>query len=122
MPFAPARQLIDASAVVAIASNCNPGTSFTTAMSFAVATAVLQMRLSVSEAVTAATLGGAVALGMDVDGWRDPGGVPQPRVGSVSLGARGDLQVLEAPSVTHIAYRPGVPLTVAVWKAGKRLR
>ena len=121
MPLAPARQLIDAGAQLAIASNCNPGTSYTSSMGFCVATAVLQMRLTVQEAVRAATFGGALALGMHEDGWIDPRGVAQPRVGMVSPGARADLQLLDAPSVTHLAYRPGMPLTTAVWRAGERL-
>lgn len=121
MPLAPARQLVDAGAVVAIASNCNPGTSYTNSMNFCVATAVLQMRLTVQEAVRAATLGGAIALGMHEDGWVNPRGERQARVGQLSVGARADLQLLEAPSVTHLAYRPGMPLTAAVWRAGERL-
>jgi imidazolonepropionase len=121
MPLAPARRLIDAGAVLAIASNCNPGTSYTSSMGFCVATAVLQMGLSVQEAVRAATLGGAIALGMHEDDWIDPRGEAQPRVGVIAPGSRADLQVLEAPSSTHLAYRPGMPLTAAVWRAGERV-
>lgn len=121
MPLAPARRLRDAGATIAIASNCNPGTSYTSSMGFCVATAVLQMGLSVREAVEAATLGGAIALGMHEDGWKDPRGVRQPRIGTVAVGARADVQMLEAPSVTHLAYRPGMPLTAAVWRAGVKL-
>ena len=121
MPLAPARRLLDAGAILAIASNCNPGTSYTNSMGFCVATAVLQMGLTVQEAVRAATLGGAVALGMHRDGWRDPRGAAQPRVGVIAPGARADLQLLEAPSVTHLAYRPGMPLVSAVWRAGERV-
>lgn len=121
MPLAPARRLLDAGAVLAIASNCNPGTSYTNSMGFCVATAVLQMGLTVQEAVRAATLGGAVALGMDHDGWVDPRGAAQARVGVLAPGARADLQMLDAPSVTHLAYRPGMPLTAAVWRAGERV-
>ena len=114
MPLAPARELVDAGAVVAIATNANPGTSFTTSMGFCVATAVLQMRLTIAEAVRAATLGGAVGLGLaDVSG----GG----EIGRVRVGDRADLQMLDAPSVTHLAYRPGVPLTAAVWRAGEQV-
>ena len=120
VPLAPARDLLDAGAVVAIASNCNPGTSFTSSMGFCVATAVLQMRLTVAEAVRAATLGGAIALGMDAE-WTDPAGVVRAPVGRIRPGASADLQLLEAPSVTHLAYRPGVPLTAAVWRRGERL-
>ncbi|GAA1303004.1 imidazolonepropionase [Saccharothrix xinjiangensis] len=108
-PLAPARRLLDAGATVALASNCNPGSSYTTSMAFCVATAVLQMGLTVEEAVTAATLGGARALRRD-------------DVGRLGVGARADLHVLDAPSATHLAYRPGVPLTWAVWRAGARLR
>src|SRR5699024_7407815 len=60
-PLAPARELLDAGAAVAIASNCNPGTSYTSAMSFCVTTAVLQMHLTLAEAIRAATRGGALA-------------------------------------------------------------
>ncbi|WP_217135243.1 imidazolonepropionase [Leucobacter chinensis] len=118
MPLAPARALVDAGARLAIASNCNPGTSFTQSIGFCVATAVLQMRLTIREAVEAATLGGAIALGMHEDGWIDARGTRQPRVGSLGVGARADMQLLDAPSITHLAYRPGMPLTAAVWRRG----
>ena len=108
-PFAPARDLLDAGATIALASNCNPGTSYTTSMAFAVTTAVLQMGLTIDEAIWAATKGGATALG------RAEG---PDAVGSLVVGARADLQVIAAPSVTHFAYRPGVRLTEAVWKSG----
>ncbi|VVJ19322.1 Imidazolonepropionase (EC [Amycolatopsis camponoti] len=108
-PLAPARRLLDASATVALASNANPGSSYTTSMAFCVATAVLQMRMTIEEAVWSATAGGAKALR------RDDVGVLRP-------GARADVHVLDAPSVTHLAYRPGVPLTNSVWRAGDRVR
>ncbi|MGW3997954.1 imidazolonepropionase [Amycolatopsis sp. NPDC004772] len=107
-PLAPARRLLDAGATVALASNANPGSSYTTSMAFCVATAVLQMRMTIEEAVWAATAGGAKALR------RDDVGVLRP-------GARADVHVLDAPSVTHLAYRPGVPLTRAVWRAGVKV-
>lgn len=116
-PLAPARTLLDAGVQVALASNCNPGTSYTSSMSFCVATAVLQMGLSVHEAIRAATYGGALALhretGKDADGER--------AVGSIAVGHRADLHLLNAPSATHLAYRPGMPLTYAVWRAGVRV-
>ncbi|RGE21139.1 imidazolonepropionase [Leucobacter sp. wl10] len=121
VPLAPARRLLDDGAVLAIASNCNPGTSYTSSMGFCVATAVLQMGLTIQEAVRAATLGGAIALGLHQDGWRNPRGETQPAIGAIRPGARADLQLLDAPSATHLAYRPGMPLTTAVWHAGKRL-
>lgn len=120
-PFAPARALQDAGVQLAIASNCNPGTAHSASMPFAVATAVLQMRLSSAEAVRAATLGGALALGIDRDGWCDPRGVQHAAVGRIRVGAQADLQMIAASSVTHLAYRPGTFLTAAVWKQGKRV-
>jgi len=108
-PLPEVRALLDAGVTVALASNCNPGSSYTSSMAFCVATAVLQMRMTVEQAVRAATLGGALALR------RDDIGVLRP-------GARADVHVLDAPSTTHLAYRPGVPLTWAVWRAGVRQR
>jgi imidazolonepropionase len=104
-PLPNARELLDNGATVALATNCNPGSSYTSSMAYCVATAVLQMRMSVEEAVRAATLGGALALR------RDDVGVLRPA-------ARADVHVLDAPSTTHLAYRPGVPLTYAVWRNG----
>ncbi len=110
-PLAPARRLLDAGATIALATNANPGSSYTTSMAFCVATAVLQMGLSVEEAVHAATAGGARALRRDTgDG----------AVGVIRPGARADLHALDAPSAVHLAYRPGVPLTWAVWQRGRR--
>jgi len=107
-PFPPARALLDAGATIAIATNCNPGSSYTTSMQFCIATAVLQMHLTIDEAIYAATRGAARAIGRD-------------DVGLLRVGGRADLQVLAAPSVSHIAYRPGVPLTAEVWRAGVRV-
>ncbi|WP_433869965.1 imidazolonepropionase [Saccharopolyspora sp. CA-218241] len=110
-PLPPARALLDAGAVVALATNCNPGSSYTTSMAHCVSTAVLQMGMSVAEAVRAATWGGARALRRDAgDG----------AVGVLRPGARADVHVLDAPSTTWLAYRPGVPLTRAVWRLGIR--
>ena len=105
-PLAPGRQLIDAGVQIALASNCNPGTSYTSSMGFCVATAVLQMHLTVEEAITAATYGGALALGV------------QNKVGSLEVGKRADIQLLNAPSAAHLAYRPGMNLTGPVFRAG----
>ncbi|MCU1541417.1 MAG: imidazolonepropionase [Arthrobacter sp.] len=117
-PLAPGRELLDAGVQLALASNCNPGTSYTSSMAFCVTTAVLQMRLSVHEAVRAATYGGALALGRDTGNDADG----ERAVGSIAVGHRADLHVLNAPSATHLAYRPGIPLTHAVWRAGVRAR
>lgn len=92
-----ARRLLDAGATVALASDCNPGSSYTSSMPLCVALAVREMGMTPAEAVAAATAGGARALRRD-------------DVGTVRDGARADLMVLDAPSYLHLAYRPGVPL------------
>ena len=107
-PPPPARRLLDTGANIALASNANPGSCYTTSMGLCVALAVLQCGLSVDEALRAATLGGARALGRD-------------DVGHLRVGARADLQILDAPSAAHLAQRPGVPLTAAVWRSGRRV-
>lgn len=107
-PLAPARRLLDAGATIAIASNCNPGTSYTSSMNFCVATAVLQQHLSIAEAIHAATAGGARAL-------------RRHDVGTLHVGARADLHVLDAPAAIHLAYRPGMELTHQVWRAGSQV-
>ena len=96
-PYPDARRVIDAGATVALATNCNPGSSYTTSMSFVIALAVRDLRMTATEALTAATLGGARALRRDDIGW-------------LGAGSRADLVILDAPSYTHLVYRPGVPL------------
>jgi len=100
-PYPSARRLLDAGVTVALASDCNPGTSFTTSMPLMVALAVREMGMSPDEAVWAATAGGARAL-------------RRGDVGVLRVGARADLAVLDAPSRIHLAYRPGVPLVSEV--------
>ncbi|MET8697833.1 imidazolonepropionase [Kitasatospora sp. NPDC004723] len=102
-----ARRLLDAGAVVALSTDCNPGSSFTSSMAFCIAVAVREMGMTPDEALWSATAGGAHAL-------------RRTDVGTVTVGARADLQLLDAPSHVHLAYRPGVPLTAAVWRAGVR--
>jgi imidazolonepropionase len=103
--YAPARRLLDAGVTVALATDCNPGTSYTTSMPFVIALACREMGLSPLDAVRAATWGGARAL-------------RTTDVGHLSVGARGDLVVLDAPSYVHLAYRPGVNLVRAVVREG----
>ena len=100
-----ARDLLDAGVTVALSPDCNPGSSFTTSMPFTIALAVREMHMTVDEALSAATLGGAAALRRD-------------DVGRLSSGVRADFTVLSAPSYIHLAYRPGVPMTTSTWKDG----
>ena len=96
-PYPNARRLLDASITVALATDCNPGSSYTTSMSFCIAVAVREMGMTPAEALRAATAGGAAALG-------------RTDVGEIAIGKRADLVLLAAPSYVHLAYRPGVPL------------
>jgi imidazolonepropionase len=100
-----ARRLLDAGATVALATDCNPGSSFTSSMPFCIALAVREMHMTPAEAVRAATAGGARALRRD-------------DIGHLGVGARADLVLLDAPSYLHLAYRPGVPLVSIVLHNG----
>lgn len=100
-PYPDARRLIDAGATVALACDCNPGSSFTSSMPFCIAVAVRDMKFSPAEALWAATAGGAAAL-------------RRTDVGGLAVGQRADLVILDAPSYVHLAYRPGVPLVYRV--------
>jgi imidazolonepropionase len=105
-PYPDARALLDAGATVALATDCNPGSGYSTSMPLAIALAVLQMHMTPAEAVRAATVGGARALRRD-------------DIGRLAVGQRADLVVLDAPSYLHLAYRPGVPLIHQTWIAGQ---
>ncbi|WP_433499931.1 imidazolonepropionase [Sphaerimonospora sp. CA-214678] len=100
-PYPDARRLLDAGVTVALATDCNPGSCYTSSMPFVVALAVREMRMTPAEALWAATAGGAIALRRD-------------DVGVVAPGRRADLALLDAPSHLHIPYRPGVPLVRAL--------
>lgn len=103
-PYPDARRMIDAGVTVALATDCNPGSSYTTSMPFCIAVGVRDMHLSPDEAVWSATAGGARAL-------------RRTDVGSIRIGARADLVSLNAPGHVHLAYRPGVDLIDRVWSA-----
>ncbi len=108
-PYPDARRLLDAGVTVALATDCNPGSSFTTSMPFCIAVAVREMHMTPAEALTAATLGGATAL-------------RRSDIGRIQVGARADLVVLDAPDPIHLAYRPGVDLIHQVWRNGAPVR
>ncbi|MCX4396211.1 imidazolonepropionase [Streptomyces sp. NBC_01767] len=103
-----ARRVLDAGATVALSTDCNPGSSFTSSMPFCIALAVRDMGMTPDEALWSATAGGAAAL-------------RRTDIGRVTPGARADLILLDAPSHVHLAYRPGVPLVHAVWQRGERV-
>lgn len=100
-PYPDGRRLLDAGVRVALATDCNPGTSYTSSMPFCIALAVRELGLTPLEALHAATQGGAWSLRRE-------------DVGHLRLGARADLVVLDAPSHVHLSYRPGVPLVSRV--------
>jgi imidazolonepropionase len=101
-----ARRLLDAGAHLALATNCNPGSSYTTSMSFCIALAVRELRMTAAEALHAATRGGARALG-------------RSEIGHLAPGARADALLLAAPTYAHLVYRPGVPLVAATLARGE---
>ncbi|WP_309061664.1 imidazolonepropionase [Streptomyces sp.] len=103
-----ARRLLDAGVTVALSTDCNPGSSFTSSVPFCVALAVRDMGMTPDEAVWSATAGGAAAL-------------RRTDIGRLAPGARADLLLLDAPSHVHLAYRPGVPLVAGVWRRGVRV-
>jgi len=100
-PYPDARALLDAGCSVALATDCNPGTCYSSSMPFVIALAVREMGLTPGEAVYAATAGSALSL-------------RRSDVGRVEVGARADLAVLEAPSHLHLSYRAGVPIARAL--------
>jgi imidazolonepropionase len=105
-PWPDVRALLAAGVTVALATDCNPGTSFTTSMPIVVALAVTAMGMTPHEAVWAATRGGAASL-------------RRTDVGSLTVGARADLIAIDGPSCVHLAYRPGVPLIHTVIRGGE---
>jgi imidazolonepropionase len=103
-----AARLFDAGVTVALATDCNPGSSYTTSMPFCVALAIREMGFTPEQALWSATMGGAKALRRN-------------DVGSLSVGQSADLVVLNAPSYLHLGYRPGVDLVSQVFKSGKSI-
>ncbi len=104
-----ARRLFEAGVVVGLASDCNPGSSYTTNMPFVIALAVREMHFSPEQAIWSATAGGAQAL-------------RRSDVGHLGLGASADFSILSTSSYIHLAYRPGVPLIDEVWRHGTRIK
>lgn len=104
-----ARRLFEAGVIVALASDCNPGSSYTTNMPFVIALAVRDLYFSPEQALWSATKGGAVALRRN-------------DVGHLGVGARADFSIMSATSYIHLAYRPGVPLIDEVWRHGSRIK
>ena len=101
------RPVIAAGVTVAIATDCNPGSSFTTSMPFCIAVAVRELHFSVDQALWAATKGGARAL--------------ENELGSLAVGSRADFALLDAKSYIDLAYRPGVPIVSATYVAGQKV-
>jgi imidazolonepropionase len=108
-PYPNARRLLDAGVSIALASDCNPGTCYSSSIPFVLALAVREMGLTPSEALLAATVGSAKSL-------------RRTDIGAVRVGNRADLTVLEAPSYLHLFYRPGVPIARVLDPVGRHER
>ncbi len=104
-----ARRLHEAGVDVALASDCNAGSSYTTNIPFVIALAVRDLHFTPEQAIWSATKGGALAL-------------QRKDVGHLTVGAKADFSILGAPSYIHLAYRPGVPLIDEVWRNGTRIK
>jgi imidazolonepropionase len=105
--YAPARRLIEAGVPVALATDCNPGSSHTESMPMVLVLAVFELGLSVEESLTAATLNAACCLGLGSE------------IGSIETGKRADLVLLDAPNLLHLAYHYGINPVAAVVKRGR---
>jgi imidazolonepropionase len=105
--YAPARQLIDAGAIVSLSTDCNPGTSMTESMPMVMQLATLQMKMTVEESLTAATLNGASSLQIAHE------------TGSIEPGKRADLVLLDAPNYLHLVYHFGVNLVTRTMRDGE---
>ncbi len=106
--YAPARQLIDKGAIISLSTDCNPGSSMTESMQIVVQMAALRMKLTVEEALTAATLNGAYSLRLAEE------------TGSIEVGKRADFLILDAPNYLHLVYHFGVNLIRSVYRDGTR--
>ena len=107
--YAPARRLIDAGAIVSLSTDCNPGTSMTESMQIAIQLATLQMKMTVEESITAATLNGAQSLRLATE------------TGSIETGKRADFTLIDAPNYLHLVYHFGVNLVTHVYRDGARV-
>lgn len=105
-PYPDARRYLAAGVTLALASDCNPGSCFTSSLPFCLAIAVRDMHFTVDQALWAATAGGAAAL-------------DRTDVGHLAVGARADFSVLDAPSYRYLVYRPGVQQIAEVYRAGE---
>lgn len=107
--YSDARRLFEAGVKVALASDCNPGSSYTTNIPFVIALAVRELHFSPEQAIWSATQGGAMAL-------------RRKDVGHLGVSAIANFSILSTPSYIHLAYRPGVPLIDEVWRNGTRIK
>jgi imidazolonepropionase len=106
-PYADARAMVDSGCALALASDLNPGSCYSQSIPLIFALAVLYLKLSVEEALTALTLGGAASLGL------------ADRIGSIEPGKEADFLVLDAPSIDFLPYHAGMNLVTTVVKGGE---
>jgi imidazolonepropionase len=109
MPYAPARKLIDSGCIVALATDCNPGSCFTENMQMILSFAVINMNMSAEEALTAATLNGAAAI------------CQSDKMGSLEVGKLANFIIADVPSYTDLFYHFGINHVEETWVNGARL-
>ena len=105
--YAPARRMIESGVAVALGTDCNPGSCHTESLPAVIVVAVLQMGLTIEEALTAATLNAACTLGLG------------DQIGTVEVGKQADLLILDAPNLLHLVYHWGVNPVRTVVKRGR---
>lgn len=108
-PYPDARRFIGAGVKVAIATDCNPGSSFITSMPLCIALAVREMHMTIDQAVWSATAGGAAAL-------------DRSDIGRIEPGLSADFLILDRPSIDYLAYHPGTNPVSKVFRAGQLIR
>jgi imidazolonepropionase len=108
--YAPGRRLVEAGVPVALATDCNPGSSYTESMPMVITLAVLKLGLTLAESLTAATLNAACSLGLGAE------------IGTIEAGKRADLLLLAAPNLLHLVYHYGINPVAAVVKDGRVVR
>jgi imidazolonepropionase len=105
--YTPARKIIEAGGILALATDCNPGTTWNESMQFVIALACRAMKLTPAEAIAASTINAAHAIRR------------ADTIGSIEIGKQADMLILSVPDYRHLGYRYGTNLVKQVIKRGR---